>query len=125
MSHPLSAPHAALTALRELDCPRYVFAVPNVLRPARIVRSLLGSARGDHAAHVFGWGRAELASLLRNAGFRSAAWYTDRVTVNPLGGRAGALATRLLEPLEAAILPRVFPLFSSSRIVACNPDKSN
>ena len=98
---------------------------PSRLPPqVRIRRTRVDPLR-DVAAHIFGWGRGGIGLAAAFVGFRPTAWYTDRVTVSPLGGRPGAVATRLLEPLEAVLLPRLLPLFSSSLIVACNPDKPN
>lgn len=118
----LPNPHAALSHMRGIRASRYVFAVPNILRPARIVRALLGKRRGDHPHHLFGWGHAEFERLLRNCGFRMVAWHQDRVTFMPLGGRLGARLGRWLRHLEERWLVRAFPMLSSSLIVACVRD---
>lgn len=102
---------------------RYVFSVPNVLRSIRIVRALIGSTRADHPTHVFGWTRPEFETLLNRAGFDVIAWYPDRVTINPLSGRVGTWITRLLSPLETRLLPKLFPMLSSSLTVACELKK--
>ncbi|WP_353252935.1 class I SAM-dependent methyltransferase [Salinisphaera sp. PC39] len=118
----LRDPHGALCHMRRINANRYVFAVPNILRPARIVRAVLGKRRGDHPHHLFGWGHAEFERLLRDCGFRVVAWHQDRVTFMPLGGRLGAFLGRWLRSLEERFLVRVFPVLSSSLIVACVRD---
>lgn len=110
----LSDPAAALAAFRALDARWYVLAVPNPLRPVRIIRALRGSARPDHPLHVFAWGRPELTALLTASGFVPERWYVDRVTVLPFGGR-------FLSGLEERMLPRLFPALSSSLIVGARP----
>jgi SAM-dependent methyltransferase len=114
-------PIDALIAVNKLKAKGYVFAVPNVHRNARLIRLLLGSARADHPTHIYGWGKPEFEAALRTAGFKALRWYTDRVTINPFGGKLGALLTRILTPLEVKLLPRLFPLLSSSLIVYCEP----
>jgi SAM-dependent methyltransferase len=112
-------PIDTLQVLRGLAAGGYVIAVPNLLRPARVFRAALGRGRGDHPTHLYGWGRAELDTALRAAGFAPTRWYGDRVTISPFGGPAGGLLSRLLSPLEVGLLPRVFPLMASSLIAAC------
>ena len=112
---------AGMARLAAVDAAGVVVAVPNVLRPSRMVRAVVGSGRADHPRHVYGWGRPELAAALGDAGLRVDRWFCDRVTVNPLGGRRGAVLTKLLSPLETRLLPRAFPLLSSSLIAACRP----
>lgn len=117
----LESPFLALRHMRDLSAQRYVFAVPNLLRPARIVRALLNKRRGDHDHHLYGWGHAEFERLLEECGFRVVAWYQDRVTFMPLGGRLGAWLGRWLRLFEERWLPRLFPMLSSSLIVVCVP----
>jgi hypothetical protein len=116
----LDAPHAALKRFAEQRASGYVFAVPNPLRPTRVLRVLFGSGRPDHSEHVYGWGHPEFAALLQRSGFVVDAWYKDRVTINPLHGRVGQALTRLLGPLEVGLLPRLLPMLSSSLIVRCH-----
>lgn len=116
----LDSPHAALKAFAGLGASGYVFAVPNPLRPIRMVRALFGSWRADHPEHVHAWGHPEFVALLNRCGFTVDAWYADRVTVNPLRGRLGQALSRLLGPLEARLLPRLLPILSSSLIVRCH-----
>lgn len=118
----LPDPHRALRAMRSLDARRYVFAVPNILRPARLIRALFRRRRGDHPHHLFGWGHAEFERLLRDCGFQVVAWHADRVTIVPFGGRTGTLLTRWLRPFEERGLARLFPMLSSSLIVSCVQD---
>ncbi|QDV65942.1 class I SAM-dependent methyltransferase [Crateriforma conspicua] len=112
-------PLGCLRSAAELRADRYVFSVPNVLRSIRIVRALLGSPRADHPTHVFGWTRPEFETLLQRAGFEVVGWYPDRVTINPLSGRIGTQITRLISPLETRLLPKLFPMLTSSLTVAC------
>jgi len=116
----LDSPQSALKAFAALKARGYVFAVPNPLRPVRVLRALANSRRADHPEHVHAWGHAEFEALLGRCGFLVDAWYTDRVTVNPLRGRLGSALTRLLEPLEGLLLPRLLPMLSSSLIVRCS-----
>lgn len=109
----------SICALRNIKAGYYVLAVPNILRVARVLRAVLGSARGDHPTHYFGWGQPEFTTILRSCGLEPGKWYTDRVTVNPFGNRAGGLGCRILEPIEVRLLPRLFPMLSSSLIVGC------
>jgi len=111
-------PIDAMMQLNQLKAKAYLFAVPNVHRNARLIRLLLGSARPDHPNHIYGWGKPEFEAALRTAGFKVLRWYTNRVTINPFGS---ALLTRILAPLEVKLLPRLFPLLSSSLIVYCEP----
>ena len=111
-------PIDAMMQLNQLKAKAYIFAVPNVHRNARLIRLLLGSARPDHPNHIYGWGKPEFEAALRTAGFKVLRWYTNRVTINPFGS---ALLTRILAPLEVKLLPRLFPLLSSSLIVYCEP----
>lgn len=117
----VDSPLDALASLRRLGAAGYVFAVPNLHRSARLIRLLLGSTRADHPNHLFGWGRPEFEAALRKAGFTIVNWHADRVTINPVGGKTGAILTRVLAPLEATLLPRIFPLLASSLIVTCKP----
>ncbi|WP_417740052.1 class I SAM-dependent methyltransferase [Rosistilla oblonga] len=112
-------PLGCLRSAATLQADRYVFSVPNVLRSIRIVRALLGSPQADHPTHVFGWTRPEFETLLRRAGYEVLGWYPDRVTMNPLSGHIGTLLTRVLSPLETSLLPKVFPMLSSSLTVTC------
>lgn len=121
----VSNPYQLLVALREMEARAYVFAVPNPLRPVRLIRALLGSSQPDHPMHLYGWGRPELAALLRQTGYRVTQWLCDRVTVQPFGGRVGWLFSRILAPLETRLLPRLFPLLSSSLIVVCEIDRES
>lgn len=116
----LVAPIDAMACLRAMKAAAYVFAVPNVHRPARLLRLLAGSARPDHPAHVHGWGRPEFAAALETAGFCGLRWSCDRVTINPLQGKVGAAISRVLKPIETRLLPRLFPQLSSSLIVTCH-----
>ncbi|TWT80130.1 bifunctional 3-demethylubiquinone-9 3-methyltransferase/ 2-octaprenyl-6-hydroxy phenol methylase [Planctomycetes bacterium CA13] len=125
-SHVLEHVDEPLTCLRQalaLGAERYVFAVPNVLRSIRLVRAVTGSPRADHPTHVFGWTRPEFNALLERAGYEVIAWHQDRVTINPLSGKIGTQITRLLSPLETRLLPKLFPMLSSSLIVECRPGK--
>ncbi len=115
----LPDPFGALSTLGRMNASRYVFAVPNVHRPIRLVRALAGSSRCDHPRHIHGWGLPEFHALLTSAGFTDLRWYRDRVTINPLPGVLGAIVNRLVSPVEACLLPRVFPILSSSLIVSC------
>ena len=119
----VDSPYAALQTLAALGAVGYVFAVPNPLRPLRILRALFGSKRADHPEHVYAWGHAEFAALLARCGFQVERWYPDRVTMNPFHGRLGAALTRWLRPLESGLVPKVFPMFSSSIIVRCHLEK--
>ncbi|WP_461509201.1 class I SAM-dependent methyltransferase [Rhodopirellula baltica] len=112
-------PLGCLKAAAAVQASRYVFSVPNVLRSIRVVRALTGSTRADHPTHVYGWTRPEFESLLNRAGFDVIAWYPDRVTVNPFSGHLGTLLTRLVSPLETGLLPKVFPMLSSSLTASC------
>lgn len=116
----LDSPQSALKAFAALKARGYVFAVPNPLRPVRVLRALANSRQADHPEHVHAWGHAEFEALLGRCGFSVDAWYTDRVTVNPLHGRLGNTLARLLEPLEARLLPLLLPMLSSSLIVRCH-----
>lgn len=118
----LDSPREALKTLASLRAGVYVFAVPNLLRPARILRALFGSRGGDHPEHVHGWGYAEFTALLSRCGFGTYQRFTDRVTINPFHGRLGSVLTHWLGPLEAGILPKLFPMLSSSIIVRCRLD---
>ena len=115
----LPSPYEALMKMSRLRARRYVFAVPNVVRGIRVARALAGSAKPDHEAHLFGWGRPEFTSLLRSTGFLTEGWYADRVTLLAGRGSFGALLTRALSCLETNYLPRLAPLLSSSLIVSC------
>jgi SAM-dependent methyltransferase len=116
----LDAPYVALKFFAEQKARDYIFAVPNPLRPTRLVRALFQSRRADHPEHVYGWGHPEFAALLQRTGFVVDAWYTDRVTINPLRGSLGQALTRFLVPLESSLLPRLLPMLSSSLIVRCH-----
>jgi 2-polyprenyl-3-methyl-5-hydroxy-6-metoxy-1,4-benzoquinol methylase len=118
----LDDPGAALEQMRRAGAGSYVFAVPNPLRPIRILKALIGSRRPDHPEHVNAWAHPEFAALLRRCGFRIDSWYADRVTVNPFRGSFGAVLTRLLHPIETMLLPHVFPMMSSSLIVRCSTE---
>lgn len=115
----LDSPQAALRIFAGLQARGYVFAVPNPLRPVRMLRALSNSRRADHPEHVHAWGHAEFEALLGRCGFAVDAWYADRVTLNPLHGRLGYALARLLEPLESRLLPYLLPMLSSSLIVRC------
>jgi SAM-dependent methyltransferase len=116
----LDAPSLALRALADLGAQSYVLAVPNPLRPMRIMRAIGSSGRPDHPEHVHAWGKPEFAALLLRTGFVVDQWYADRVTINPLHGRIGAIVTRALASVETGVLPRIFPMLSSSLIVRCH-----
>ena len=116
----MDSPHFALTEFAAIGAGGYVFAIPNPLRPLRIVRAIFGSKRADHPEHVYAWGCPEFAAMLLRCGFDIDAWYADRVTINPFHGRIGSVLTRLLAPLESGVLPRIFPMLSSSIIVRCH-----
>ena len=98
-----------------------VAAVPNVLRPVRVLRSLRGGLTADHPRHLYGWGRPEFATLLAEAGLRVTGWYADRVTLLPLRGRLGAALCRLAAPLEEGLLCRLLPGLASSVIAVAVP----
>ena len=115
----LDSPYASLKTLASLGAEKYVFAVPNLLRPARILRALFGSMGGDHPEHVHAWAYAEFTALLSRCGFHDFQRHTDRVTLNPFHGRLGAKLTRWLEPMETIFAPKFFPMLSSSIIVSC------
>ena len=115
----LDDPLDALRTMRSVEASGYVFAVPNVHRPSRMLRTAAGSRRADHPAHVHGWGFPEFDALLQRAAFRVDGWYVDRVTINPFGGGMGAGLTRLLRPVEERYLPRLMPTLSSSIIARC------
>lgn len=115
----LPDPADARRCIGGLSAERYIFAVPNILRPARIVRTSLGRRHGDHPHHLFGWGHAEFERFLKGCGFQVVAWHEDRVTFMPVGGRLGALFGRWLQPLEERWLVKLFPMLSSSLIVSC------
>lgn len=117
----VQSPITALTSLRGMNAKGYILAIPNIHRSSRIIRLLLGSARGDHPTHYFGWGRAEFSALLNASGFEIVQWYTDRVSINPFQGAVGAKFTKFLAPIEERFLPHLFPLLSSSLIVSCKP----
>jgi len=117
----VDSPLDCLRQARDVEANRYVFAVPNVLRSISLVRAVTGSPRADHPTHVFGWTRPEFEALLNRAGFDLIAWHCDRVTINPLAGKIGTQVTRLLSPLETGLLPRLFPMLSSSLIAECRP----
>ncbi|TCS71936.1 methyltransferase family protein [Sulfuritortus calidifontis] len=116
----VDSPSFALKSFAELSAKAYVFAVPNPLRPIRVMRALFHSRAADHPEHVYAWGHAEFSALLQRCGFAIDAWYADRVTINPLHGRLGHILTRLLNPLETRLLPRLFPMLASSLIVRCH-----
>jgi SAM-dependent methyltransferase len=118
----LDDPTAALRQMRRAGANSYVFAVPNPLRPIRVLRALIGSRSPDHPEHVSAWGHPEFAALLRRCGFRTDSWYADRVTVNPCHGASGAVLTRLLHSIETKLLPYLFPMMSSSLIVRCSTE---
>lgn len=120
----LRDPLEAVTSLLRLRARLYVFAVPNLLRPARIIRAVAGSSRADHPHHLHGWGRPEFAAMLTEAGLRPRVWYADRVTVNPLPGAMGLRLTRLFGGLEERLLPKIVPQLASSLLVACVPSDS-
>lgn len=115
----IDSPYFAFAEFAALGADGYVFAVPNPLRPLRLVRALFGSKKADHPEHVHAWGHAEFAAILQRCGFDVDDWYADRVTINPFHGRIGSALTRLLTPLESGLLPRIFPMLSSSIIVRC------
>ena len=98
-----------------------VAAVPNVLRPVRVLRSLRGGLTPDHPRHLYGWGRPEFATLLSDAGLRVTGWYADRVTLVRLPGRLGGAVCRLMSPLEEGLFCRVLPGLASSVIAAATP----
>jgi SAM-dependent methyltransferase len=118
----LDSPCLALKTFASLGASGYVFAVPNPLRPIRLLRALLKSRTADHPEHVYAWGHPEFVSLLKRCGFTVDAWYIDRVTINPFRGRLGNALTRVLGPFETKLLPRFLPLLSSSLIVRCHID---
>jgi len=120
----LPRPLDALGVLSDMGADCYVVAVPNLHRVSRLVRAVFGSARADHPAHLYGWGRAEFEALLGEAGFSVTSWHADRVTLNPFGGSLGALASGALRPLETRLLPLLFPLVASSLIATCRPTES-
>lgn len=115
----LDNPSLALELFAGLGASNYVFAVPNPLRPVRILKNIFRSHRADHPEHVYAWAHPEFESMLNRCGFVVESWYTDRVTINPLRGGLGKLLTFLFMPLESGIFPRLFPMFSSSLIVSC------
>lgn len=117
----LDCPIEAMRALRALCAHAYVFAVPNLLRPVRILRAILGSRLGDHPEHVSAWGHAEFSAALGRAGYEIDQWYSDRVTVNPFSGAFGARATGFLWHLQTRALPKLFPMLNSSLVVRCHP----
>lgn len=123
-SHVIEHVDNPLECLRQalaLEADRYVIAVPNVLRCARLLRALVSSNRGDHPTHVFGWGRPEFQALLERAGLELIRWHCDRVTFNPVPGNLGASITRILSRFETGFLPKLFPGLSSSLIAECRP----
>lgn len=115
----LEAPLAAVRSLVRTGAPAFVLAVPNLHRSSRLLRALSGNRRGDHPAHLYGWGHAEFAALLGRAGLEVAGWYVDRVTVNPVPGPAGTWLSDRLRPVEERAMARVAPTLSSSLIARC------
>ncbi|WP_345323415.1 class I SAM-dependent methyltransferase [Novipirellula rosea] len=115
VDHPL----ACLQQAMRVRANRFVFAVPNVLRSIRLVRAIFGNPKADHPTHVYGWTQPELTALMDRAGFDCAEWYQDRVTINPFAGSLGTKLTKILSPIETRLLPRLFPMLSSSLIVGC------
>ena len=121
----LDSPFLALKSLESLEATSYVFAVPNVLRPVRIIRAVLGSRVPDHSEHVYAWGVPEFRSLLGRSGFVVDKWYADRVTINPLRGKAGTSLSKAFRPVEVQALPQLTPMLSSSLIVRCHRAGTN
>ena len=98
-----------------------IAAVPNVLRPVRVLRSLRGGLTPDHPRHLYGWGRPEFATLLADAGLRVTGWYEDRVTLVRLPGKLGGAVCRLMAPLEEGLFCKLLPGLASSVIAAATP----
>jgi hypothetical protein len=116
----VNSPYEAIRKMHQCGAQSIVLAVPNVLRTARVIRTLLGKRRGDHPEHVYAWGHAELTSLVKRAGYTPERWYVDRVTINPFSGWIGGVLTRHLRGLEAKTLSKLLPSLSSSLIVRCS-----
>jgi SAM-dependent methyltransferase len=118
----LEAPLDAVRRMRATGAGAVVLAVPNLHRASRLLRVLAGNRRGDHPAHLYGWGHAEFEAMLARAGLSVVGWQVDRVTVNPLSGRAGTWLTHRLRTVEERLTPRLVPSLSSSLIARCVPE---
>jgi SAM-dependent methyltransferase len=115
----VDSPCDALKEFAKLNASAYVFAVPNPLRPIRILRAIFNSKKPDHPEHVYAWGKPEFKALLNRTGFEVEEWYSDRVSFNPIRGKLGYIFTRFLKPFETHFLTWLFPSLSSSLIVRC------
>ena len=115
----LNSPFDSIHTMYQSGAHELVLAVPNVLRSARLIRAMLGKRRGDHPEHVYAWGHAEFATLVKRAGYIPVEWYVDRVTVNPFSNRAGGFLTSKLKFFEENTLARLHPTLSSSLILRC------
>jgi 2-polyprenyl-3-methyl-5-hydroxy-6-metoxy-1,4-benzoquinol methylase len=113
----LSNPYQALNLMYELEPKVVILAVPNLLRPIRILRALFNSRRGDHHEHLYSWGHAELIRLCEESGFSLISLETERVTINPFKGKIGYLLSIILSPVEINFLPKIVPMLGSSIIL--------
>ncbi|MEQ8997786.1 MAG: class I SAM-dependent methyltransferase [Coleofasciculus sp. B1-GNL1-01] len=114
-------PTLALLQLASVSRNWVLIALPNPVRPSRLLQYLKGKLYADHPTHCQVWDPGHLANFIETFGhLKVYQWQPDIVTVIPGQLLSVPLLRFILKPFsiaETTLLTGLFPLFSSSLIV--------
>jgi len=114
-------PTLALLQLASVSRNWVLIALPNPVRPSRLLQYLKGKLHADHPTHCQVWDPGHLANFIETFGhLKVYQWQPDIVTVIPGRLLSVPLLRFILKPFiiaETTLLTGLFPLFSSSLIV--------
>lgn len=114
-------PTLALLQLASVSRNWVLIALPNPVRPSRLLQYLKGKLHADHPTHCQVWDAGHLANFIETFGhLKVYQWQPDIVTVIPGRLLSVPLLRFILKPLsiaETTLLTGLFPFFSSSLIV--------
>ncbi|WP_446422271.1 class I SAM-dependent methyltransferase [Coleofasciculus sp.] len=117
----ITNPTLALLKLASVSRNWVLIALPNPVRPSRLLQYLKGKLHADHPTHCQVWDPGHLANFIETFGhLKIYQWQPDIVTVIPGRFLSVPLLSFMLKPFiiaETTLLTRLFPLFASSLIV--------
>lgn len=117
-------PTLALEQISRISKKFVLIAVPNPVRPSRILKYLRGNLHAEHSTHVQVWDPGHFDNFIRNhTCLNIHTWQPNIVTIFPQKMFSFPVINPLLTMLETKLMTKWFPFFSSSLIVLA--EKSN